>query len=369
MDYFEITQKAIDWLEVHWDERVQVSDPAGVAYCSEAHFSRIFRAVVGCSVMEYVRGRKLSFAARDLVLTREKVLDIALRYGYETPQAFTKAFKQFHGISPMVCRKFGSGTYKARAFPLVAKMKFMKGTVDMKNFGSPLPQLLDDLGKEAANLYFCFHIGSKRYALVARTVWTIYPPWEVHINQEGQLFQHLWGRNHPVLGIEERKGLSQMAEGKQNILQCRPADIPQVGGAATFGPGVFGLIIDGNPEIKVAKSVKPFKDAIRPYVTRIGEFDDEETPILCTDALWKTFGSELATTFEKAAETPEVEGMEQTNPLQKLEHAAFKAEILARNASIEAANGGAVHRGTMVVAHELHGLAMEIAGIAQEMRG
>jgi AraC-like DNA-binding protein len=369
VDYFRLIQNAIDRIEEHPDERVQICDLARAAYCSDAHFSRIFRAIVGLSVMAYVRCRRLSLAGRELTLTREKILDISFKYGYETPEAFAKAFKRFHGVTPIAARKNGTAKYLERSFPLVAKMKIMEGVRDMNQFGSPLQQILEDLGKQSANMYFCFNAGNGRYAIEATDIWSIMPPWDLYQNSEGKLWQFLWGNNRPVIQLNEMTGPDKIAEGKHNILQCRTKNAPKGGNASTVGECVFGFIIDGIPELKVVKSVAPAKDNERPFVSHIGQFEDEAIFIINTGELWRSQVHQLTDVFDKSDATVRYAPMEKGSPQKRLEYAAFKAEILARNASIEAANGGENHKGTMVVAFELHKHAMEIAKIAGDMRG
>jgi AraC-like DNA-binding protein len=368
MDYFEWVQKTIDRIEEHSDERIQICDLAGAAYCSDAHFSRVFRTIVGLSVMEYVRCRRLSLAGRELSLTQAKILDVALKYGYETPQAFTKAFKKYHGVSPIACRKNGTSKYLERAFPLVTKMKMMEGAKSMDKFGSPLQQIMEDLGKESANMYFCFNAGNRRYAIEATAVWSIMGPWDLHRNTEGKLWQFLWGNNRPVIRIGETTGPDQITEGQQNILQCRTKNAPRGGNAVTVGEGVFGLVIDGIPELKIAEAITPAVNNGLPFISHIGQFDGEKISIIDTGELWRSQAHQLTDTFDKTDAPVNYTPMEKDSPQKRLEYAAYKAELLARNASIEAANGGSHHRGTMVVAHQLHQHAMEIAKIATEMR-
>ena len=74
----------------------------------------------GFSVSEYIRNRRLALAGRDLITTDEKVIEIALKYGYDSPDSFTKAFARFHGITPLTARR-GSVMLKSFA-PL--KIKF-----------------------------------------------------------------------------------------------------------------------------------------------------------------------------------------------------------------------------------------------------
>lgn len=367
MDYFRLIQNAIDWIEEHLDERVQICDLARAAYCSDAHFSRVFRAIVGLSVMEYVRCRRLSLAGKELALTQEKILDVSLKYGYETPEAFAKAFKRFHGVTPMSARKNGTAQYLERSFPLVAKMSMMEGARNMSKFGSPLEQILEELCKQSANMYFCFCVGERKYAAPAADVWSIMPPWDLHQNKEGKLWQFLWGNNRPVIRVDETIG--KMTEGQHNILQCRTKNVARGGNAITVGEGVFGLIIDGIPELKIADSIAPVENSELPFVNSVGRFDDEEFFIIDTSELWRSQTHQLTDVFDKDDAIVSCTPMEQDTPQQRLERAAFTAEMLARNASIEAANGGDVHRGTMVVAYELHKHAMEIAKIAGDMRG
>jgi len=369
VDYFRLIQNAIDWIEEHMDERVQICDLARAAYCSDAHFSRVFRAIVGLSVMEYVRCRRLSLAGRELTLTQEKILDVSLKYGYETPEAFAKAFKRFHGVTPIACRNNGTTKYLERSFPLVVKMKMMGGVKNMNKFGSPLQQIMEDLGKQSANMYFCFYVGGRKYAAPATDVWSIMPPWDLHQNSAGKLWQFLWGNNRPVIRADETIGLDKIAEGQHNILQCRTKNAARGGNAQTVGEGVFGLIIDGIPELKVVKSIAPVKNSELPFINSIGQFDDEEFFIIDTNELWRSQAHQLTDIFDTDDSIVTCVPMEQDTPQKRLERAAFTAELLARNASIEAANGGELHRGTMMVAYELHKHAMEIAKIAGDMRG
>lgn len=73
------------------------------------HFHRIFTMITDTSVKKYIRSRRLSLAGEDIVLTNMKVIDIALKYCYSTPESFTKAFVRFHGITPIVARRAGGG--------------------------------------------------------------------------------------------------------------------------------------------------------------------------------------------------------------------------------------------------------------------
>lgn len=93
-------QKAIDYIESHLLENISISDVAKEAYSSEFHFQRMFSILCGYTVMDYIRCRRLANAALDLLDSNNKVIDIAYKYGYDTPESFTRAFKKFHNVLP-----------------------------------------------------------------------------------------------------------------------------------------------------------------------------------------------------------------------------------------------------------------------------
>ena len=367
MDYFMLIQKSVDYIENNLDKSFQINDLARSAYCSDAHFSRVFRAIVGVSAMEYVRNRRLSLASRELFLTKQKILDIALKYGYETPEAFAKAFKRFHGISPIICRKSGTTKFYERSFPLVIKEKVLKGDINMNSFGSPLQQILDDLDKNSASLYLCFNAGSERFAIsaleVSELTWTKY----LFVNTENKLYLSQRGHNLPVLLINEAVAFDDIIEGKQNILYCAPKQKANINYSTENG--FFGLVIDGNPELKLVTSLTPAKNTKWSFVTEIGKFEDEELPIFKAEDLKKSMSHQLTDNFEKSNTMPSFKQANENDLQKRLEFEAYKAELLARNASIEAVGGMSMHKGTMVVAYELHQHAKEIAKIASELRG
>lgn len=109
MNWVDALQRSIDFLEDHLDSTFKVEDAAKEANVSVFHFQRIFLVLTDMSVMEYVRRRRLTLAAQDLALTNEHVIDVALKYGYETPEAFAKAFKRQHGMSPSDARSTQKG--------------------------------------------------------------------------------------------------------------------------------------------------------------------------------------------------------------------------------------------------------------------
>ena len=98
-------QRAMDFIEEHLTEPIDYGDVAGQIYCSTYHFQRMFRAVTGYTLGEYIRFRRLSMAGRELQNTQIGILQLALKYGYDSPESFSRAFRKFHGVNPSAVRK------------------------------------------------------------------------------------------------------------------------------------------------------------------------------------------------------------------------------------------------------------------------
>lgn len=107
MGTIEILQDTLAYIDAHLGDALDVETLAVRAGFSVWHFCRLFQWGVGCSVMGYVRSRRLAFAASDLK-TGKKILDIALAYGFETHSGFSKAFRRRFGCSPEVYRSHAS---------------------------------------------------------------------------------------------------------------------------------------------------------------------------------------------------------------------------------------------------------------------
>lgn len=104
MDWITGIQKAIDYVEAHILEHIDYKDVAKAAYSSSFHFQRVFSILCGFTLGEYIRYRRLSLAGSELIGSEEKIIDIAFKYGYDTPESFSRAFTSFHGISPSQAR-------------------------------------------------------------------------------------------------------------------------------------------------------------------------------------------------------------------------------------------------------------------------
>ncbi len=108
MDWIIGIQRAIDYIEDNLTETIDYEEVAKKCYSSSYHFQRVFSILCGFTLGEYIRNRRLSLAGRELATTNAKVIDVALKYGYESPDSFAKAFQKFHGILPSQARNNGS---------------------------------------------------------------------------------------------------------------------------------------------------------------------------------------------------------------------------------------------------------------------
>lgn len=106
MDWVQSVQRVLNYIEDHLlDEDLDNESIARYAYSSNANFQRIFGSVSGVTISEYIRCRRLTLAGIELAGSDDKIIDIAMKYGYDTPDSFTKAFTRFHGITPSEVRR------------------------------------------------------------------------------------------------------------------------------------------------------------------------------------------------------------------------------------------------------------------------
>lgn len=113
MDWITGIQRALDYTEAHLTDEIDYEAVAREAASSAFHFQRMFGMLVGYTLGDYIRQRRLSLAADELLRTDEKIIDIALKYGYDTPESFSRAFTRFHGISPSGARHGGKNPRRA----------------------------------------------------------------------------------------------------------------------------------------------------------------------------------------------------------------------------------------------------------------
>lgn len=129
MTWVESLQRAIDYMEDHLLDDISIESIAHRANFSVFHFQRAFVILTDVSVGEYLRRHRLTLAAHELTRTNAKIIDIACKYGYDTPEAFSKAFRRHHGVTPSEARKF---TGKLKSYNRLVIQVSLKGADPMQ---------------------------------------------------------------------------------------------------------------------------------------------------------------------------------------------------------------------------------------------
>lgn len=128
MEWIERLNSAINYIEENICEPINIEEVSKIASCSSYHFQRMFAYMADVPLTEYIRRRRMSLAAVDLQSSCEKVIDVSLKYGYDSPTAFTRAFKGIHGIAPSQAREEGS---LLKAFPPISFKLTIKGDSEL----------------------------------------------------------------------------------------------------------------------------------------------------------------------------------------------------------------------------------------------
>ncbi|QUI24039.1 AraC family transcriptional regulator [Vallitalea pronyensis] len=124
MDWLTRMNHALEYIEENLTEEIDKQHIAKLACCSEFHFYRLFSFIAGISLGEYIRHRRLTKAAFEVQNSSIKILDLALKYGYESPEAFTRAFQKLHGVTPTLARNEGVAL---KAYPKITFHISIKG--------------------------------------------------------------------------------------------------------------------------------------------------------------------------------------------------------------------------------------------------
>lgn len=128
MDAFTQLNKAMQYIEENLMGEIDDKELSRIACCSEYHFRRMFSFLAGMPLSEYIRRRRLAFAVTILKNSEEKIIDLALRLGYNSPDAFAKAFQNMHGVSPSQARK---SNVTLKAFPPMTFRLTIQGGIEM----------------------------------------------------------------------------------------------------------------------------------------------------------------------------------------------------------------------------------------------
>ncbi|WP_280146839.1 AraC family transcriptional regulator [Priestia megaterium] len=128
MDLLRNMNRALNYIEENLTKDIDFREVAKLALCSEYHFKRMFSFLAGITLSEYIRRRRLTLAAFELKDNKMKVIDIAIKYGYNSPDSFTRAFQNLHGLTPSEAKKNG---YSLKAYPQMTFQLSIKGGNEM----------------------------------------------------------------------------------------------------------------------------------------------------------------------------------------------------------------------------------------------
>lgn len=128
MEWIERLNNAIGYIEEHLTDEIDYGQLGRIACCSAYHFQRMFTYMAGMPLSEYIRRRRMSLAAVDLQEKDIKVIDVAAKYGYQSPTAFNRAFQSIHGIAPSAVRSEG---VSLKSFPPIVFKITVKGVDEM----------------------------------------------------------------------------------------------------------------------------------------------------------------------------------------------------------------------------------------------
>jgi AraC family transcriptional regulator len=128
MDSLSSMNKALEYIEEHLTEDIDYSEVSKIACCSEYHFKRMFSFLSGIGLSEYIRRRRLTLAALDLKDRNLRIIDIAVKYGYDSADSFSRAFHSVHGILPSEAR---SENTQLKAYPRMTFQLSIKGGCEM----------------------------------------------------------------------------------------------------------------------------------------------------------------------------------------------------------------------------------------------
>ncbi|MDL2300131.1 AraC family transcriptional regulator [Clostridiaceae bacterium OttesenSCG-928-D20] len=197
MNWTESISKAVDFIEQNITEDITVQDIANHIYLSPFYFQKGFSMLCSVTVSDYIKFRRLSLAAAEIIASDAKIIDIALKYGYDSPDSFTKAFVRFHGNTPTSVRKDASGV-KTFA-PLKVKFILEGGyTMDFKIVekgeftvvGLQRTFKYEDAQTEVPKLWGEFHMSKERGEIC--------PVYGINADEsmEGNEFQYLIADNY-----------------------------------------------------------------------------------------------------------------------------------------------------------------------------
>lgn len=128
MGSLERMNVALHYIEENLTNEIDLKEVARLAICSEYHFTRMFSFLAGITLSEYIRRRRLTLAAFELTTSSIKIIDVAIKYGYSSPDSFSKAFQSLHGVTPSEARNNGQSL---KAYPRLTFQLSIEGGSEM----------------------------------------------------------------------------------------------------------------------------------------------------------------------------------------------------------------------------------------------
>ena len=156
MKNFYILTEALEYIEQNLCENISQDDIAQTCFCSLSSLQKLFRYVFHVSIKEYISKRRLSYAAKDLINTNDSIIDIALKYQYNSHEVFTRAFTKVWGITPQIFRNTRRFT---GLFPKI-EFNYNGGKINMARRKFDISELYDELKKRNNTYALCFDIVS-----------------------------------------------------------------------------------------------------------------------------------------------------------------------------------------------------------------
>ncbi|MCP3739359.1 AraC family transcriptional regulator [Rossellomorea sp. BNER] len=162
MDLLKKMNEALDYIEENLTGDIDYKEAARLSFCSEFHFKRMFSFLAGVSLSEYIRRRRLTLAAFELNNSSLRIIDIALKYGYTSPDSFTRAFQNMHGVTPTEARNNGPSlkAYPQMTFQLTikggSKMNYRiveKGAFRIVGIKKRVPLIFHGVNPEIASMW------------------------------------------------------------------------------------------------------------------------------------------------------------------------------------------------------------------------
>ena len=147
MDWIQSMQQAVNYMEENILEELAIEQIAENVYSSSANFQRIFSIITGMTIGDYIRYRRLTLAGKELVISKDKIINIAIKYGYDTAESFTKAFFRFHGINPSAAKKYNE---QLKCFAPLSIQVNIRGGFNMQRKFIPNVPVINYDGNNAA---------------------------------------------------------------------------------------------------------------------------------------------------------------------------------------------------------------------------